>query len=191
MRNGPASLDASRLPRRLRPIVLRGLSTAPADRWPDVPALLAVLERRRQPRWVLPALAGAALFVGSIALATRGHGNHGPDLSKIVRLSDGTVHAPADSVHALARELHARTSARLVPTVRQGKPVGLKVFSLHPGTLLDAIGISNGDIITAVDGQPTLDLLALYSAVHQDANEITLTVESAAGAVRTIHVAPR
>ena len=187
-RRGPRSLDASKLPRRLRPVVLRGLSLAPADRWPDMPSLLAALQPRR-PRWALPAIAGAALFVGSIALAMRGHPSQGPDLSKIQRLADGTVHAPPATVHAIAHELHARTSARFVPTFRGGKAYGIGIFALHAGTLLDAIGISNGDIITALDGHPTLDPVNL-DAADETANELTLTV-SAKDVLRTIHVVAR
>ena len=185
---GPRALDASKLPRRLRPIVLRGLALEPGDRWPDMNALLAALQPRR-PRWVLPAIAGAALFVGSIALATRHPAPQGPDISSITRLADGEVIAPPTTVHAIAHELHTRKSARFVPTLSQGKAYGVAIFALHSGTLLDAIGISNGDIITALDAHPTLQPDDL-DTVAETANELTLTV-SAKDVLRTIHVVAR
>jgi serine/threonine protein kinase len=185
---GPRTLDASKLPRRLRPIVLRGLSIAPADRWPSMTALLAALEPRR-PRWIVPVLAAAALLVGSIALATRHPSAAGPDLSKIQRIANGNVQAPRETIHAIAHELHTRTSARFVPTFKDHKPYGVAVFALHAGTLLDAIGISNGDILIAVNGHATVNPVDL-DAVDERANVLILTV-SAQDVLRTIKVVGR
>jgi eukaryotic-like serine/threonine-protein kinase len=60
----PAQL---RLPSELHAALLRGLSRAPADRWPDVDALLGVLARHptRRWRWLL---GGAAAVVGGGAI---------------------------------------------------------------------------------------------------------------------------
>jgi serine/threonine protein kinase len=185
---GPRSLDASKLPRRLRPIVLRGLALEPSDRWPDMASLLAALQPHRR-RWLPAALSAGALIVGIITLATRHPAAHGPDISSIQRLADGTVHASPVTVHAIAHELHTRTSARFVPTLKTGKAYGVAIFALHSGTLLDAIGVSNGDIITALDGHPTLSPLDL-DAVAETATELTLTV-SAKDVLRTIHVMAR
>jgi serine/threonine protein kinase len=189
-KRGPAALDASALPRRLRPIVLRGLAVTPANRWPDMPTLVAALAPRPDRRPLVGILAAAALFVSGIALATRHHEPDVLDVSKIQRLSDGSVHAPAATVHAIEHELRAPTSARLVPAMKNGAPEGLKVYALHAGTLLDAIGISNGDTIAAIDGHPTPDIGALDAAVREDAPELTLTV-IARGVTRTIHVSSR
>ena len=46
---GPAGLDASRLPRRLRPIVRRGLDPDPARRWPSMTAVLGAIARDAVP----------------------------------------------------------------------------------------------------------------------------------------------
>lgn len=185
-RRGPASLDASVLPRRLRPIVLRGLALAPRDRWPDMTALVAALTPRPVRRPVIGLVLAAVMIAGSAVLATR-HRTAGPDIASIQRLSDGTVKAPAATVKAIAHELHARTSARFVPAIRNGAPDGLKIYASHAGTLLDAVGISNGDALTAIDGHATTDLSSLDAAVHEDATELTLTV-NARGVTRTIHV---
>jgi len=74
---GPAALDASRIPRRIRGILRRGLDPDPALRWPDMDALLTRLVRAH--RWrplaavgriaALAALAAAAVVV----LVVSGH----------------------------------------------------------------------------------------------------------------------
>ncbi|MBA3501458.1 MAG: serine/threonine protein kinase, partial [Deltaproteobacteria bacterium] len=43
---GPDKLDMSKLPRRFRALLRRGLAPAPAARWPSMDALLARLQRR-------------------------------------------------------------------------------------------------------------------------------------------------
>ena len=78
-RAGTTQLTAD-LPAPLRSVLERGLSASPSDRWPDMPALLEALSHalhaRPKRRWVLPALAGAALIAGgtvvTIALAGGG-----------------------------------------------------------------------------------------------------------------------
>jgi predicted Ser/Thr protein kinase len=60
---GPAALDASHIPRRLRSLLRRGLDPDPARRWPSMDALLVQLVRaQRGPRATLAvgALVGAA-----------------------------------------------------------------------------------------------------------------------------------
>jgi hypothetical protein len=64
VQRGPAALDASKLPRRLRAILRRGLALDPAHRWPSMDALLVAIARaERRPRVV------AAFAVGATVLA--------------------------------------------------------------------------------------------------------------------------
>jgi serine/threonine protein kinase len=58
---GPAALDASRIPRRLRGLLRRGLDPDPARRWPSMNALLTQLVRAQPRPGIALALAGAAL----------------------------------------------------------------------------------------------------------------------------------
>lgn len=44
------------------------------------------------------------------------------------------------------------TGARLVPTVRDGKPVGFKLFAIRPGSLYARLGFVNGDLVTEING---------------------------------------
>ena len=58
---GPEALDASKVPRRLRPALRRGLDPDPAKRWPSMDALLATVKRaERRP--------GVALGIGGVAV---------------------------------------------------------------------------------------------------------------------------
>lgn len=65
-RTTPIPTD-TRVPRTVREAILRGLSPEQADRWPDMGALLGVLERARagRRRWLVPAL-GGMLVLGAV-----------------------------------------------------------------------------------------------------------------------------
>ncbi|HEU4732723.1 MAG TPA: protein kinase, partial [Kofleriaceae bacterium] len=68
---GPEALDASRIPRRFRGLLRRGLETDPARRWPSMEALLAGLvraERRPAAAAAIAATAGLAAAVLVVAL---------------------------------------------------------------------------------------------------------------------------
>ena len=69
-----ASPSESPVPKSLRVAILRGLSLAPAARWPDMNALLAELDRvldSRRPRRLAWSLAGAALVALALPFARR------------------------------------------------------------------------------------------------------------------------
>jgi predicted Ser/Thr protein kinase len=70
---GPAALDASRIPRRLRRILRRGLDPAPSGRWPSMDALLAQLVRaERRPGIAIAIVVGTLVGAGALLLALRG-----------------------------------------------------------------------------------------------------------------------
>ncbi len=58
---GPAGLDASKLPRRLRAVLLRGLDPDPGKRWPSMYELLARLAPARRWPWVAAAVGAAVM----------------------------------------------------------------------------------------------------------------------------------
>ena len=43
-------------------------------------------------------------------------------------------------------------SARIVPSVRNGKPNGFKLYAIRPGSLYSLLGMFNGDTISAING---------------------------------------
>ncbi|MCX4241348.1 serine/threonine-protein kinase [Paraliomyxa miuraensis] len=63
----PATED--RTPAGLVPVLQRGLSPEPAERWPDMPALLVALRSRRSARSRALALLGGLAAVGGLAVA--------------------------------------------------------------------------------------------------------------------------
>ncbi|MBS1123898.1 MAG: hypothetical protein H6Q90_6126 [Deltaproteobacteria bacterium] len=67
---GPETLDASKLPRRLRPVLRRGLDPDPAKRWPSMHALIAELGQADGPpkRRTAVVVIGAGLLVAAVSL---------------------------------------------------------------------------------------------------------------------------
>ncbi|HEY0483552.1 MAG TPA: protein kinase [Kofleriaceae bacterium] len=69
---GPAALDDSKIPRRLRQILRRGLDPDPAQRWPDMDALLAQIVRvERRPGIALAVAVGALVAASVLVFAMR------------------------------------------------------------------------------------------------------------------------
>ncbi len=83
VRRGPAALDASRLPRRLRKILVRGLDPEPAKRFPSMDALLAALRRSERKAGLAYAGVGAALVAAAILFFTMHHRGPGCDAPAI------------------------------------------------------------------------------------------------------------
>jgi type II secretion system protein C len=55
---------------------------------------------------------------------------------------------------ALGNASHMSRSARIVPEVRDGQVVGLRLYSVLPGGRFDRIGLRNGDLVRTVNGLP-------------------------------------
>jgi predicted Ser/Thr protein kinase len=70
---GPDQLDTSKLPRRFRTVLVRGLAIDPAKRWPTMAALLAHLERRR--RSIAMGIAAVAVIGLAALVAESRHGD--------------------------------------------------------------------------------------------------------------------
>jgi hypothetical protein len=69
--------------------------------------------------------------------------------------------------------------ARLVPAMRDGKLVGLKIYAIRPGGRCDAAKLLNGDTILAVDDVPvTTDAgaLAFHDKVIGGSADAVITV---------------
>ena len=79
----------------------------------------------------------------------------------------------------LANPMLLTTSARFVPSIRDGKPNGFKVYALRPTSLYGNLGLQNGDTIKAVNGHPLVtpeDALAVYSSLRA-AKQLEVEVE--------------
>ena len=156
---GPALLDTSGIPRSMQRILRRGLDRDPAQRWPSMTALLdAITRSRRGRRWVpilvVNAIVAVALggFIATHDWHSDGGRNPAPLTMQFTKLADGHVTAPQAAIDGLVEALRTKTGAKFVQV--SGKTEGFKVFAIRVGSYLDAIGLLNGDTLTAIDGQP-------------------------------------
>jgi hypothetical protein len=59
--------------------------------------------------------------------------------------------------------------ARIIPAVKDGRPIGMKLYGLRKGSIARELGFENGDVIRAVDGVmlDSVDTaMALYGRVR-------------------------
>ncbi|HEX4460365.1 MAG TPA: type II secretion system protein GspC [Polyangia bacterium] len=71
------------------------------------------------------------------------------------------------------------TSARFVPSIKDGKPNGFKLYAIRPQSIFGRIGLQNGDTIKAINGSDmtTPDAaLALYTKLR-NASHLSVTVD--------------
>jgi S1-C subfamily serine protease len=83
---------------------------------------------------------------------------------QFTKLADGHVTAPQPAIDGLVEALRAKTGARFIPAV--GKTPGFKLYAIRVGSYLDAIGLLNGDTLTAIDGQPIDTVEHLEQVLH-------------------------
>jgi general secretion pathway protein C len=68
------------------------------------------------------------------------------------------------------------TQARIVPSFKNGKPNGFKLFSIKPGSIYSKIGLKNGDVIQKVNGYEMNSpdkALEIYQKL-KEANSVTV-----------------
>lgn len=152
---GPAVLDTSALPRSMRRILCRGLARHPGQRWPSMTDLLAATVGSRKRRRT--GAIAAVLVVTAIALAAfvgtcESPREPQPLTMQFTKIAGGHVTAPQAAIDGLITALRAKGGARYVPTT--GAQNGFKLYAIRNGSFLDAIGLQNGDLLIAIDGQP-------------------------------------
>lgn len=79
-------------------------------------------------------------------------------------------------------------SARIVPALRDGKPSGVKIYAIRPGSLLAAIGLENGDTLRAVNDVPisTADSALEVYRTHREPDHVDLDIERRGQRVRIV-----
>lgn len=67
----------------------------------------------------------------------------------------------------------ASRTERIVPSMKDGKPVGLKIFGVRPDSVSSALGLKNGDVMISVNGH---DLLSPDGALlaYEDAKKASV-----------------
>ena len=94
---------------------------------------------------------------------------------KRCKLRNGVLDRILDSTIQLAQ------SARLVPVMKDGKPIGLKIFAIRPGTFFSYLLLRNGDLVQKVSGHEISapeKALEAYSALR-GAKTVELELERA------------
>ena len=102
---GPAALETSRLPRRVRPILRRGLDPVPGRRWPSMDALLGELARAKRRPWVASAIAGGTLAAAVVLFVATRPGSAAAPACEPPARDVTTVWSPA-----IAADLRTKTS---------------------------------------------------------------------------------
>ena len=106
-------------------------------------------------------------------------GDKGKDgLGKNVqKVNDNEYTIPRGDIDNILSNLNKiATQARIVPSFRNGKANGFKLFSIRPNSLYAKIGIQNGDIIQKINGYEINSpdkALAIYSKL-KDATNISV-----------------
>jgi general secretion pathway protein C len=79
----------------------------------------------------------------------------------------------------LANTTMLATAARFVPSIKDGKPNGFKLYAIRPQSIFGRIGLQNGDTIKAINGSEmtTPDAaLGLYTKLR-NASHLSVQVE--------------
>jgi len=79
----------------------------------------------------------------------------------------------------LANPMAAAKGVRLVPTVKNGKPVGFKLFAIRPGSIFGRLGFLNGDTLLSINGGELTSAdkaLEVYTKLR-DAKQLVLQLE--------------
>lgn len=88
-------------------------------------------------------------------VATGGGNSCSIDPAAVTRKGD-VVEIVESKVHGLDSTCFA-SGARLVPSFKDGKNQGIKIFGIRPGSLYATIGLGNGDVVRSVNDLEFLD----------------------------------
>ena len=94
------------------------------------------------------AAAAVALLAGIKLSSKRVGGQDKPEFAAQIKALSDKYEVSRDEIE----ETLSMMQARIVPSFKDGKAEGFKLFSIRPGSLLDKIGIENGDLIKRING---------------------------------------
>jgi general secretion pathway protein C len=89
---------------------------------------------------------------------------------------DAIVIDQAEIDEALSNLDRLYTEIRIVPNFKDGKPAGMKVLAIKPGSLFSKLGLQRGDILEKINGQ-VLDIKSGMQLFGQLKNQKKLKVE--------------
>lgn len=100
-----------------------------------------------------------------------------PLFDTIEKLDDMHYKLPRKTAAALlADPMKYGKQARIVPSLRNGQPFGLKLYAIRPSSVFAKLGLSNGDTIHAINGLEITSIdkaLEVYAKL-EDAGQLTL-----------------
>lgn len=79
----------------------------------------------------------------------------------------------------LSNTTELATAARFVPSVKDGRPNGFKLYAIRPTSIFGKIGLQNGDTVKSINGMEMASpdqALAVYSKLRT-ASHLTVTLE--------------
>ena len=124
--------------------------------------------------------AAAAPVMAVAAAPPAAGGNEFGDLDKQIVCNGGNCTIERALVEKALGNLAALSAlARFVPSVKDGKPNGFKVYAIRPSSLFGKIGMQNGDTIKQINGNEmsTPDqALSLFTKLRS-ASHLTMQVE--------------
>ena len=108
---------------------------------------------------------------------------------RVQRLSDDRFQVQREDVdQAMRNPAELFSQARILPKYEEGQMVGVQLNSIQPGSLFEAIGIQNGDVITEGNGieiSSPQDSAALLRELTES-NQFEVQVLGADGAPRSL-----
>lgn len=76
-------------------------------------------------------------------------------LNGITKIDDEHVDVTRAAIEkVLANPLPVSKGARIVPSIKNGEPDGVKIYALRPSSIYSALGLQNGDTIHSINDQP-------------------------------------
>ena len=100
--------------------------------------------------------------------------------SGVTKVSDTEYHVEREEIDRVLGNLSSvATKARIVPSFKNGKPNGFKLFSIKPKSIFSKIGLKNGDVVQKINGYDMNSpdkALELYSKL-KDSSNITVDVK--------------
>ena len=69
------------------------------------------------------------------------------------------------------------TQARAIPYWQEGKPVGLRLFSIKQDSIFDKVGLKNGDILKNINGRQLGDFSKAMALFEELKNETSLSIQ--------------
>jgi predicted Ser/Thr protein kinase len=183
-----------KIPRALRPLLRRGLERDPAKRWPSMDMLLAALAPppARRPSNIRLAVVGIVVVAAALAIgALVSRRDRGRDrrssatavsapTAGITKFADGAIRVTPAAMTRIVDALRTPSGPRLIEATTGSGHTGLKLYAVRVGTIYDAIGLLNGDVLIGIDDAPTPTLdrfTAAAAALAPSPPSVTLHVD--------------